>query len=351
MEKSGFCQAISGSSDILLFECDRVITAWDFEESQFRWTKRSKCMNDLERFANNGTVTEDIFVDALLLAGTPFLPTLPNLMSPNRTDLLKPHAAIKMIMGAGKTGYSVVINNHDDPRFKAINYVERYRKARLVIKNHPIYTSDGRIEPQHISDLPNDAVGYLRSRYPDEIYHYLSTGLINARILQWRSTLNIFDVPPMDGGDSTEYKSLISTKITPLRTTAIALLSSSLHNWYRHNNVKQRAWFSDPSAEPRTLNSTGEPENVATVDSWNVREATIREAVSKHKVSLRNDSHCFPHSHLSGLWVSRFSHSFTTRRWLCSQNHFTKGQAEPAVYTRRDHIQLNMAIPCITRIC
>jgi hypothetical protein len=283
LERCGFCQAVSGSSDILLFECDRVITSWDFEEKQFRWTKRAKCISDLERFANNGPVTEDIFVDACILAGTPFLPTLPNLNSPNRTDLLKPHGAIKMIMSNGKTGYSVVVNNHDDPRFKSMQYVERYQKARSAVRNHPIYTIDGKIEPLDTNRLPNDAVNYLQSRLPDEVYHYLSAGLINARVLQWRTTCHIFDVPPMDGGESPEYRSLVSSKLTPLRTTAINLLSSSLHNWYRHKNLELRCWFSDPNTEPQEIRVVGTPESLTIVDSWNVKEATFAEAVSQHK--------------------------------------------------------------------
>lgn len=268
----------------MLFECDRLITSWEFEDNQFRWVKRSKCISDLERCANSGTVTEDIFVDALLLAGTPFLPTLPNLNSPNRTDLLKPHGAIKMIMSAGKTGYSVVINNHDDPRFKQMSYVERYRTARLAVKNHPIYTSDGKIEPLNVNDLPNNAVEYLKSRLPDEVYHYLSTGLINTRILQWRTTLKIFDVPPMDGGESPEYRALVSSKLTPLRTNAITLLSSSLHNWYRHNNLEQRCWYSDPNAAPQNITVVGTPEYLTVVDSWNVKEAVFKDQVSQYKV-------------------------------------------------------------------
>jgi len=283
MERTGFCAAISGSSDILLFECDKIITSWDFEEKQFRWTKRSKCISDLERFANNGTVTEDIFVDALILAGTPFLPTLPNLNSPNRTDLLKPHGAIKMIMSMsnGKSGHSVVINNHDDPRFKQMEYVDRYQKARSAVRNHPIYTIEGKIEPLDTSSMPNDAVNYLQSRLPDEVYHYLSAGLINARVLQWRTTCHIFDVPPMDGGDSPEYRTLVSSKLTPLRTSAINLLSSSLHNWYRHKNLEQRCWFSDPTAAPQEIRVVGTQDNLAIVDTWNVKEATLRDGVSK----------------------------------------------------------------------
>ncbi|KAL5115557.1 hypothetical protein ACEQ8H_006533 [Pleosporales sp. CAS-2024a] len=285
MERTGFCAAISGSSDILLFECDKFITAWDFEESKFRWTKRARCIGDLERFANNGPVTDDIFVDALVLAGSPFLPTLPNLSSPNRTDLLKPHAAIKMIMSMnnGKSGHAVVVNNHDDPRFKQIEYMERYQKARSAIRNHPIYTIEGKIEPLDTASMPNDAVNYLQSRLPDEVYHYLSTGLINARVLQWRTTCHIFDVPPMDGGDSPEYRSLVSSKLTPLRTSAINLLSSSLHNWYRHKNLEQRCWFSDSNAAPQEIRVAGTLDNLSIVDTWNVKEATLKEGVSKQE--------------------------------------------------------------------
>jgi hypothetical protein len=310
MERTGFCAAISGSSDILLFECDKIITSWDFEEKQFRWTKRSKCISDLERFANNGTVTEDIFVDALILAGTPFLPTLPNLNSPNRTDLLKPHSAIKMIMSMsnGKSGHSVVINNHDDPRFKQMEYVDRYQKARSAVRNHPIYTIEGKIEPLDTSSMPNDAVNYLQSRLPDEVYHYLSAGLINARVLQWRTTCHIFDVPPMDGGDSPEYRTLVSSKLTPLRTSAINLLSSSLHNWYRHKNLEQRCWFSDPAAAPQEIRVVGTQDNLAIVDTWNVKEATLKDAVSKHDVRshLKLFSHILTNCRDLVPWVLLF---------------------------------------------
>jgi hypothetical protein len=131
--------------------------------------------------------------------------------------------------------------------------------------------------------MPSDAVSYLESRLPDEVYHYLSNGLINARVLQWRTTCHVFDQPPMDGGESPEYRALVSSKLTPLRTTTISLLSSSLHNWYRHKNLELRCWFLDAGAA-QEIRVVGTQESLTVVDSWNVKEAGFKEAVSKHKV-------------------------------------------------------------------
>jgi hypothetical protein len=153
------------------------------------------------------------------------------------------------------------------------------------VKNHPVYLEEGKIEPQNTGMLPNDAVEYLKSRLPDEVLHYMSNGLISARLLQWRTSCNIFDVPPMDGGESEEYKTLVSSKLTPLRTTAINLLSSSLHNWYRHKNVEQRSWFSDPTAKAQEIRVVGTPETLTIVDSWNVKEAAFKDAVSRYQAS------------------------------------------------------------------
>jgi len=287
LEKSQYVHAISGASDILLFECDKVITSWEFEERQFRYTRRERCRADLEKFAGNVRITDDIFVDACILAGTPFLPTLPNLSSPNRTELLKPYSAIKMIMSSGRTGYSVVVNNQDDPRFKEIDYIARYQKARLAVKNHPVYTEDGKIEPQNPHELPNDAVQYLGQRLPDELFHYMSKGLIAPRILQWRTTCEVFESPPVDGGESLEYKALVSSKLVPLRTTAFNLLSSTLHNWYRHKDLEQKCWFLDSSSKQVTtlirVERSSESQTPAIVETWNVKESIFKDSVAQYK--------------------------------------------------------------------
>ncbi|RAR07197.1 XPG N-terminal domain containing protein [Stemphylium lycopersici] len=273
LEKNEFVHAVAASSDTLIFECTKIITSWDFEARQFTFVRREKCVADLSKFVGAPQISDDIFLDTCLLAGTPFLPTLPVLDAPNRAELLKPYSAIKMIMSNGQSGYSVVVSNNDVPP-SGKEYVTRYQKARMAVKNHPVYTADGRIEPQNQASIPNDAVQYLGQRLPDEILHYMSRGLISSRILQWRASGEIFEVPPMDGGESPEYRNLVSSKLIPLRTTIVNLVSSSLHNWYRHNDLKQTNWFSlDPSRKqaPTTIHveKPSEAQAPSIVDRWN----------------------------------------------------------------------------------
>jgi hypothetical protein len=224
-----------------------------------------------------------VFVDACVLAGSHFLPTLPSLEAPNRNKQSKLNQAIEMVMSQGRSGISVVLNGQDDPRFKQTNYVDRYRRARLAVRHHPILTAEGKVEPLVSGQLPNDPHEFIGQRLPDEVLFYMSRGLINSRILTWRATSEIVEAPPMDGGDSAEYQDLVSTRLTPLRTTAINLLSSSLHNWYQHKDIDLKCWFQGDQST--TVSMKGLPEFRKSVDTWNVKEATFKDVVSKYQVT------------------------------------------------------------------
>ena len=229
-----------------------------------------------------------MFLDTCILAGTPFMETLPVLGAPIRADLLKPHSAIRMIIGTGQSGYSVVTSNQDVPP-SGKEYVTRYQKARLAIKNHPVLTQEGNIEPLSLSEMPNDAHEYLGRRLPDEMLYYMSKGVINPRILQWRTTCEVFEVPPMDGGESQEYKNLVSTKIMTLRTLVVNLLSSTLNKWYGHSDLKQTNWFSSTDPTKKTNIPVEKPMENPTpsiVSAWNVNEATFKDVIAQHKVSI-----------------------------------------------------------------
>ncbi|KAF1834685.1 hypothetical protein BDW02DRAFT_324399 [Decorospora gaudefroyi] len=94
---------------------------------------------------------------------------------------------------------------------------------------------------------------------------------------------------PMDGGESPEYRNLVSSKLVPLRTSAINLLSSTLHNWYLHNDIEQTNWFSltEPNKKPTPtiihVERPAESQSPSIVDTWNVKEATFNHVVAQHK--------------------------------------------------------------------
>lgn len=251
-----------------------------------RWIKRGKCFADLKRFAGNGEISEDMFVDACILAGTYFLPTLPHLEGTPRSKVIKPLGAIETIMGTGRSGFTVCQQYQDDPKFRALNYMDKYKKARLAVKHHPVLTSQGKVEPLDQGHAPNDVHEFIAQRLPDEIYYYLSKGIVGPRVLNWRTSGEIIEIQPLDGGESEEYKKLVSSKLTPLRTSAIALLSYPLHRFYQHKDMTLKCWFNDGQGKPYTssisMRDLNDPRPL--VEKWNVKEDGFKDAFSKAQV-------------------------------------------------------------------
>jgi hypothetical protein len=287
MLQNNLAAGIAGPSELLLFPgADRFITAWDFGEGQFRFIQRGKCVMELKKVIGNAEIPDDVFVDACMLAGSDFLPTLPSLETPPRNKMPKPFAAIDAIWSSGRTGISAVQSVAEDPRLKEVNYLDNFRKARMAIKHQPIYTKDGAIENMNYSSLAGEAHEFLGQNLPAELYHYLSRGLIDPRVLSWRAKNEIIENVPVDGGNSVEYQKLVGTKLIPYRKAALQLLTTHLHNWFQHNPVKLKCWFQDTPSNPATSVITMDQldETKKIVGSWNVKEETFAPVVSTHEV-------------------------------------------------------------------
>ena len=288
MDKS-LCHAVAGPSELLLFGCHTIITSWDFPNGEFTIVRRENCLSDMKRHSNNADINEEMFVDACMLAGNEFLPTLPQLESSPRKGASKPLAAIEMIMNMGRSGHSVCMNHQDDRRNRDANYLDKYRRARLAVKHHPIMTVAGKVEPLDAGSVPNDVHEFIGARLPDELYFYLSRGVIGPRPLNWRTSGEIVEVQPLDGGSSEEYKKLVSSKLNPLRVSVIALLSQPIHRFYQHKDLTLKCWFPESPTSSKNYTSVISmkdlPDVKAAVSKWNVKDDAIKEAISKHPVS------------------------------------------------------------------
>jgi hypothetical protein len=280
LQECNAIDALYASSEALLYNVTEVITSWDFKEKDFVWVRKSKCLQDL-------SVTSDMFVDACLLAGCDLLPTLPQLENsrPNRAKLA---SAVDMIKGVGRgSGYNVCLHYQEDPSFRQINYLERWQKVRLSIKYHPVILTDGKVQLPDVQNAPQDVMQIVGHRLPEELYFYLSKGILGPRILNWRTSGEIVEPPPLDGGDSDEYRKLVQEQLTDVRTSAIGLLSTSLHRYYLHHDLELRCWFDKNRPKAIRVREFESPGPI--INAWNVHEDVfnpflnrLNEPVSKN---------------------------------------------------------------------
>jgi hypothetical protein len=286
-----FVSAVAGSSELFLFGCDKIISSWDLPPGEFRFITRQKCIEaikaDMKRLGN-GDITENMFVDACLLAGSPILPTFPILETARgknmpSASLPKPVAAMEMILTHGRSAQSVILHYQDDPRLRSVNYKEKFATAQAVIRHHLLLTAEGKVDSLDFASRPNNMHEIIGPRLPDELYWYLNKGFIGSRVLNWRVSNEIIEVQPLDGGDSDEYRTLVREKLTPLRVSAIALLSQALHRFWQHKDLTLKCWFTDARSQHYTSNISMRdvPDVRSAVSKWNVKDSAVKEAISK----------------------------------------------------------------------
>jgi hypothetical protein len=241
--------------------------------------RKSKC---LEKFR----VSADTFVDACLLAGCALLPSLPQLDSPQIPKHLRMSRAVDMVLGLGQgSGYNVCLHYRDDPAFQRLDYLDRYKRARLAVRHHPILTVDGKVVSLDAQHAPNDVIEFIGSRLPEELYFYVSKGILGPRILNWRTSGEIVEPPPLDGGDSNEYRGLVRDQLTDMRTSAIALLSYSLHRVYQHKALNVRCWFDKDNVKVINMKDIESP--VPHMSKWNVHEDVFKPFLEKFDEPVR----------------------------------------------------------------
>ncbi|KAF2238858.1 PIN domain-like protein [Viridothelium virens] len=212
-----FVDAVSGSHELLLFDVDKVITRLDPQQGDFMWLTRRACLEGL------GNVPSDVFVDACMLSGSAFLPTLPQLEANNSRKPTKIKAALDLMNSFGRSGINVCLHYQDDPQFRQMDYLDRYRRSRLAVKHHAILTKDGKIELFDQTSAPGDSHEFIGQRLPDEVYFYMSKGLVGPRVLNWRTIGEIAQGPPLDNGDSNDYQRFVRSQIIPLRFLRVGM--------------------------------------------------------------------------------------------------------------------------------
>ena len=275
---------------MLLFDVDKLITSIDFafqenssqktmdfrlENSKLAWISRRSCEEDL------GRISSDLFVDACLLSGSSMLPTFPPLENPHFYRRFTIRETVSMLVSLGRNVAAVCAHYQDDQQVREMGYLDKYRRTRMLIKHHVILTADGNVEPLDSEHAPRDVHEFIGQRLPEELYFYLSRGVVGPRPLDWLTSGEINILPPLDGGESEEYHKLVRDLLTPLRTQSLGLLAHSLTRYYQRKDIVVRCWFEDT---PKTISLKDIQSPQDSIAAWSVKYAVIKDRAGKHKV-------------------------------------------------------------------
>lgn len=263
MEGTDFADAIAGTTELLMFEVERVIVDFDFSTKEFNWLTRRNCIEAV------GLGSTGLFIDACLFAGSSFLPTLPHLANDALINPSTPRfkTAVDLLKRLGGTGNDICLQLSEEPTMRSSNYVDQYRKAVMSIKHHIHLTVDGKVELLRKDEMPNDVNLIVGPQLPEELYGYLSRAIIGPRTLSWRTSGEILESPPLDGGLSLTFQILVRDQLMAMHTTSLALLSYNLHRFYQHQDVQVRFWFTD---QTKTISIQDATDPKTAIASWNI---------------------------------------------------------------------------------
>lgn len=262
----------------MLFGVDKIITRVDIDPAQFAWLSKQTCQDDL------GRLTHEQLIDFGLLLGSSLLPACPlleNSAFPGKGVTVRD--ALQPFNSMGRSALALCVHYEDDRRMQETRYMERYKRAYMTIKHHVIMDEEGRVGPLEAESAPSDVHELTSLRLPEELYFYLSRGLLGADVPNYITSGEVLVSQPWGVEDTDIYRQVSSRILTPIRTQSIGLLSNSLHRFYQTKVINVRPWYDDKA--DITINLKSLPSVKDSIQSWKVRTDQLPEGVKKLQVS------------------------------------------------------------------
>jgi len=254
---------VFGSSELFCFGIDKIITKLEPENSSFWWISRRDCLRGL------GNIPSQVFIDALMLADSSLLPIFPPLQDSTIYRKIFTFRNVTDLIASGGGSVARLCTQYPaNPSIKGV-YLDQYKKAATRVKHHVVMTADGDVEILDKAHAPDDAHDCIGLRLPEELYMYLSRGMLRPRVLS-RLTSGIVSITqPLAGGDGRAYQDLVKTHLEPLRRQALKLLTEPIHRYYQSRDMVTKLWF-DPKYEGK-FNMKDVPSTREALSKWNVK--------------------------------------------------------------------------------
>ncbi|KAK5993456.1 Post-transcriptional regulator MKT1-like protein [Cladobotryum mycophilum] len=263
------CAGVMGPQELLLYPIqDTVIRSFDWEAKTVTGISKKRVMRAL-------SVNEPMFIDAMLMTGTSFLPSFPPLqdasMYPNSFSIME---AVNILRTSDKSVANACASFNDILQAQDANWPDKYRKARMAAHHFIYITESGEVLVNDFERLTKDNHEYLGLQMPAELFHYLNTGLIGSRILNGITHSQIIILPTLEGSASSEYKKLVTSQILPIREQTLGLIIPRVHRGIGHKDITMRVWF-DPSFSYILNPRSAQPSPSQQVGTWDVKEDVL----------------------------------------------------------------------------
>lgn len=266
--------AVYGPSEILMFDLEKLVTKIDTEPAQFFWINKQTCQEELGRLSN------DQFLDFCLLLGSPFLRSFPLFESTSFPGKLPSvRDALPMFNASGRSALNLCAQFETEGRIREYQYADRYKQAWMIVKHHVYMDIDGRVGPLNPETVSSDMHELIGQRLPEELYFYLSRGVLGPDIPNQLTSGEVRISLPLGTEDTEVYRHLVADTLTPIRTQSIGLLANSLHRFYQTKVIPIRPWFDENSE--RTINLKTTPSVKETIQSWKISSDQFPEDVRK----------------------------------------------------------------------
>ncbi|KZT50168.1 XPG I-region protein [Calocera cornea HHB12733] len=258
-----YVHSIWGATETLLYNgVDKLILSVTFSSQTFTYCTKSAILAEM-------SLSPTQFLDVGILAGFDDLIAPP--FPPTQNDMtLKPVLDMVKFYKSGHAAASAFFHDH---QVKSTQYIDTFARARAVITFALVLSSDGVVVPLPLTqipptpptpaknasdpsapppvataaDIPQDLHEIFTHRLPDEVYYYLSRGLVSPQPLNWLTSGHISEPPPLDNGENQEYrrfvKEVISEGATCPRAVSLALLSSAINSWWAGRKITSSYWY------------------------------------------------------------------------------------------------------------
>ena len=258
--------AIHSPPEVLLFGAKRVITQFDWSRRTFTWLDKDEIRASMDH------VTDDQFLDICLLAGVQGCPIFPPLEAGGPYGPGFTLRAAQDLVRTYGSGINAVMNYSEVGLVKDMDYVTKYCRARSTVIYHVVLQIDGGLAPLMQKDVPNNLHELVGQRLPEEVYYYLSRGLIGTHVLQILLSGMLLETQPLDNGASQEYKSFIDDLLY-LQTTCLSLLSQPFARFYHYKQVVGICWFRTTTEQQMVHRVDITP--YQEVNQWNVKTSNL----------------------------------------------------------------------------